>query len=84
MVPTLFGDSFPEQEGFAGGEDHVFSSRGLLPGIRWYVTYRKPIEINSVFSNKSRTHKIRLKNKLTDYLTIYIKQKHMKRPPHVR
>ena len=37
MVSTLLGDPLLEQEGPAGGENHVFTSGGLLPGIRRYV-----------------------------------------------
>ena len=34
MVSTLFGHPILEQEGPAGGEDHVLPPGRLLPGIR--------------------------------------------------
>lgn len=34
MVPAQFSHPVPQQEGFAGGQDHVFAPRRLLPRIR--------------------------------------------------
>lgn len=35
VVPALVRHSVLEQEGSAGGEDHVFTSSRLFPRIRW-------------------------------------------------
>uniref|UniRef100_A0A8D8A1P9 (northern house mosquito) hypothetical protein n=1 Tax=Culex pipiens TaxID=7175 RepID=A0A8D8A1P9_CULPI len=40
MVPALVGDSVLEQEGLAGGEDHVFPFGRLLPRVRWTTKRR--------------------------------------------
>lgn len=52
VVPAFVGHPVSEQEGLAWGEDHVFSSRRLLPRIWRYVCDLNRItnEINALVS----------------------------------